>query len=183
MPLTQLDDHAALVVIDLQQGIVAQAMVPPAADIVARAAHLLAAFRAKHLPVVLVNVAGRSPSRTENKAPFAPPADWATLVPELDVQSGDILVTKHNVGAFYGTGLDRELRRRGVTQIFLCGISTSSGVEATARNAYDRGYNVVSIIDAMTETNAEAHEHAIRVQLPKISEVATTDDVLARLRR
>ena len=181
MPLTQLDEKPALIVIDLQKGIVSQAMVPPAEDIVAQAVRLLAAFRARGLPVVLVNVAGRSPSRTENKSAFAPPADWATLAPDLDVQPTDILVTKYNVGAFYGTGLDRELRRRGVTQVFLCGISTSSGVEATARNAYDRSYNVVSITDAMSETNPEAHEHAIRVQLPKISEVTSTDDVIARL--
>ena len=181
MPLTQLDAHPALVIIDLQQGIVSQAMVPPATEILARATRLAAAFRAKQLPVVLVNVAGRSPSRTENKAAFTPAADWHLLAPELDVQPTDILVTKLNVGAFYGTGLDRELRRRGVTQIFLCGISTSSGVEATARAAYDHGYNVVSITDAMTETNPEAHDHAIRIQLPKISEVTTTDDVLARL--
>lgn len=182
MPLTQLDEKPALVVIDLQKGIVSQAMVPPAAEIVARAVRLIAAFRARGLPVVLVNVAGRSPSRVENSTPFDPPADWATLVPELDVQPTDILVTKYNVGAFYGTGLDRELRRRGVTQIFLCGISTSSGVEGTARNAYDRGYNVVSVTDAMSETNPEAHEHAIRVQLPKISEITSVDEVLARLR-
>lgn len=181
MPLTQLDEKPALVVIDLQQGIVSQAMVPPAAEIVARAVRLIAAFRARGLPVVLVNVAGRSPSRVESSTPFNPPANWATLVPELDVQPTDILVTKYNVGAFYGTGLDRELRRGGVTQIFLCGISTSSGVEATARNAYDRGYNVVSVTDAMSETNPEAHEHAIRVQLPKISEITSVDEVLARL--
>lgn len=181
MPLTQLDAHPALVVIDLQKGIVSQSMVPPAGEILGRAARLAAAFRAKNLPVVLVNVAGRSPSRTENKAAFNPAGDWHVLAPELNVQPTDILVTKYNVGAFYGTGLDRELRRRGVTQVFLCGISTSSGVEATARNAYDRGYNVVSITDAMTETNPEAHEHAIRVQLPKISEVASVDEVLARL--
>ena len=181
MPLTQIDDKPALVVIDLQKGIVSQTMVPPADDIVARSVRLIAAFRARGLPVVLVNVAGRSPSRTENMNPFTPAGDWHMLVPELDVQPTDILVTKLNVGAFYGTGLDRELRRRGVTQIFLCGISTSSGVEGTARNAYDRGYNVVSITDAMTETNAEAHEHAVRVQLPKISEITSTDEVIARL--
>ena len=181
MPLTQIDDKPALVVIDLQKGIVSQAMLPPAQDIVARSVRLIAAFRARDLPVVLVNVAGRSPSRTENMSAVTPAWDWHLLVPELDVQPTDILVTKLNVGAFYGTGLDRELRRRGVTQIFLCGISTSSGVEGTARNAYDRGYNVVSITDAMTETNPEAHEHAVRVQLPKISEITSTDDVIARL--
>jgi nicotinamidase-related amidase len=181
MPLTQLDDKPALVVIDLQKGIVSQPMVPPAGEIIGRAVRLIAAFRARQLPVILVNVAGRAPGRTENTAAFAPPADWHVLIPELGVQPSDILVTKLNVGAFYGTGLDRELRRLGVTQIFLCGISTSSGVEGTARNAYDRGYNVVSITDAMTETNAEAHEHAVRVQLPKISEITSTDEVIARL--
>jgi len=74
-----------------------------------------------------------------------------------------------------------QLRRRGVTQIFLAGIATSSGVEATARAAYDHGYNVVSVSDAMTDGDAAAHEHAVTVQLKKIGEVATTDDVLALL--
>jgi nicotinamidase-related amidase len=54
------------------------------------------------------------------------------------------------VGAFIGTSLDDYLRQRGVTQIFLTGIATSNGVEATARSAYDYGYNVVIVVDTIT---------------------------------
>ena len=181
MPLTQLDPVSALVVIDLKKGVVAMNTAHQTSDILSRSARLATAFRARNLPVVLVNVAARAPGRTAMSRPFNPPTDWHLLAPELDVQTSDILVTKYNVGAFHGTGLDMHLRRRGVTQIFLTGIATSSGVESTARAAYDHGYNVVSVADAMTDGDPAAHEHAVTVQLAKVGEITTTDELLARL--
>lgn len=181
MPVSQLDPVAALVVIDLQKGVLAIDTDPPAAAVLDRSARLADAFRAKNLPVVLVNVVARAPGRTANPRNFNPPPGWEELAPELGATPADIRVTKHNVGAFHGTGLDMHLRRRGVTQIFLTGIATSSGVEATARAAYDHGYNVVSVIDAMADGDRSAHEHAVEVQLRKIGETATTDEVLALL--
>jgi len=68
------------------------------------------------------------------------PADWTEIVPQLARQPDDVIVTKHRWGAFFGTSLDAELRKRGVTQIFLAGISTTRGVESTARSAYELGY-------------------------------------------
>ncbi|NED79149.1 isochorismatase family protein, partial [Streptomyces sp. SID11233] len=106
----------------------------PSKDVIARSAGLAAAFRAKGLPVVLVNVTGGAPGR--NEAPQRgeqPPADWADLVADLDAQDSDIRVTKQTWGAFYGTDLDSQLRRRGITQVVLTGIATSIGVESTAR--------------------------------------------------
>lgn len=181
MPLTQVDARAALVIIDLQKGVLGLPTPHPTADILANAARLAAAFRDKGQTVVLVNVSGRVPGRTSNPRVFNPPPGWDELAPELGAQPSDIRVTKYNVGAFHGTGLDMQLRRRGVTQVVLCGVSTSSGVEATARAAYDHGYNVVAVSDAMTDTDLESHEHAVGKQLPKIGEVATTDEVLAKL--
>jgi nicotinamidase-related amidase len=142
---------------------------------------LAAAFRERGLPVVLVNVAGRAPGRIDRKFDFDPPADFAELIPELDRQPSDFTVTKQQVGAFYGTALEMILRRRGVTQVFLTGISTSSGVEATARSAYDHGYNVVPVVDAVTDMSAEAHNHSVESIFPKIGEVAQADEVLALL--
>jgi nicotinamidase-related amidase len=153
----------------------------PTADILARSAELAAAFRAKSLPVVLVNVAGRAPGRTSNPRVFNPPPGWDELAPELGAAATDISITKYNIGSFHGTGLDMQLRRRGVTQILLTGIATSSGVEATARAAYDHGYNVVSVTDAMTDGDPEAHDHAVNKQLIKIGETATTAELLAAL--
>ncbi len=183
MPVTQLDQNAALVVIDLQKGVLAMATQPSPATVLERSVRLAAAFRARHLTVALVNVSGRAPGRTSNPRVFTPQPGWDELAPELDTAADDIRVTKYNIGAFHGTGLDMHLRRRGVTQIFLTGIATSSGVEATARAAYDHGYNVVSVIDAMADGDPEAHRHAIEKQLIKIGETATADEVLAAVAR
>lgn len=183
MALTQIDSIAALVTIDLQKGIVGMATAHPAGEIVGRAARLARAFRARGLAVVHVNVAGRPPGRTQTSFSFSPPPDWTELVPELEVQSADEHVTKMNIGAFYGTALERILRRRGVTQIFLAGISTSHGVEATARGAYDHGYNVVTVVDAMTDRDADAHRYSVEKIFPRIGETATTEEVLARLQQ
>jgi nicotinamidase-related amidase len=183
MPLTQLDTTAALIVIDLQKGIVGLPTVHPAAEIVGRAAQLARAFRERGLPVVLVNVTGRAPGRTDAGAPkFSFPPDWTELVPELEQQPGDHLVTKRRVGAFIGTSLDDYLRQCGVTQVFVTGVATSAGVEATARSAYDYGYNVVLVTDAMTDRDADAHRHSIEKIFPRLGETDTTENVLRRLR-
>ncbi len=109
--------------------------------------------------------------------------DWTELVPELEQQPGDLLVTKQRVGAFIGTSLDDSLRQRGVTQIFLTGVATGSGVESTARSAYDFGYNVVFVADAMTDRDADTHRHCVEKAFPRLGETATTDDVLKMLSR
>jgi nicotinamidase-related amidase len=183
MPLTQIDNVAALIVIDMQKGIVALPTVHPVSEITERVARLARAFREHGLPVVLVNVAGGAPGRVDAKYNFSPPADWTELVPELEKQPGDYLVTKLQIGAFYGTALDQILRRSGATQVFLTGVATSMGVEATARNAYDHGYNVGLIADAMTDLNPDAHRHSVETVFPRIGETATTNDVLTLLKR
>jgi len=182
MPLTKFDTTAALVVIDLQKGIVSLPTVHPVGEIVGRAAQLASAFRERGLPVVLVNVTGRAPGRTDAGVPkFSLPADWSELVPELQQHAGDYTVSKQRWGAFIGTSLDDYLRQRGVTQIFLTGVATSAGVESMARSAYDHGYNVVLITDAMTDRSEEAHRHCVEKIFPRLGETDTTDNVLKLL--
>jgi nicotinamidase-related amidase len=182
MPLTKLDTTAALVVIDLQKGIVSLPTVHPPSEIIGRTSHLARAFRERGLPVVLVNATGRAPGRTDAGAPkFSFPADWTELVPELQQHADDYIVSKQRWGAFIGTSLDEYLRQRGVTQIFLTGIATSVGVESTARSAYDHGYNVVLVVDAMTDRSEEAHRHSIEKIFPRLGETDATDNVLKLL--
>jgi len=182
MPLTTLDAHAGLIVIDLQKGVVGLPTVHPTAEIVDRAAQLARAFRKRGLPVVLVNATGRAPGRTDAGSPkFSLPADWSELVPELEQHPDDHIVSKQRVGAFIGTSLDDYLRQRGVTQVFIAGISTSVGVEATARSAYDYGYNVVLVVDAMTDRDADAHRLSVEKVFPRLGETETTNNVLKRL--
>lgn len=183
MPLTKLDTTAALIVIDLQKGIVGLPTVHPTAEIVDRSARLARAFRERDLPVVLVNVTAPAPGRTDYVRPkFSFPDDWTELVPELEQHPDDYIVSKQRVGAFIGTALDDILRRRGVTQVFLTGVATSVGVEATARSAYDYGYNVVLVVDAMTDRDADAHRYSVEKTFPKLGETDTTDNVLKQLK-
>ncbi len=82
----------------------------------------------------------------------------------------------------HGTELDVELRRRKVTGIVLAGISTSIGVESTARAANERGYELTIVTDAITDTDEGAHLNSLRAIFPQIAELATTEEVLTALR-
>jgi nicotinamidase-related amidase len=182
VPLTQLDDRTALIVIDLQKGIVSLPTAHPAGEIVERATQLARVFRERGLPVILVHVTGRAPGRTDAGMPQRSfQSDWAELLPELGQQPGDYIVTKQRPGAFLGTPLDHYLRQRGVTQIVLAGISTSIGVESTARSAYDLGYNVMFVVDAMTDRDADNHRHCVEKIFPRFGESGKADDVLKLL--
>jgi nicotinamidase-related amidase len=182
MPITKLDPNAALVLIDLQKGVVGLPTVHPTSEIVARAAQLAQAFRKRGLTVVLVNVTAMAPGRTEAGRPkFSFPEGWTELVPELEAHPDDYLVSKQRVGAFHGTSLDSSLREHGVTQVVLAGISTSSGVEATARSAYDLGYHVALVVDAMTDMDADMHRHSVERIFPKLGKTDTTGNVLKLL--
>lgn len=185
MPVTQLDPRTALVVIDLQAGIVAMEGLAPntADDVIARSVELIDAFRARDLPVVLVNVNAQPPGRTEIPPRFTGeiPEEWARLIPELNAQPGDILVTKRSRGALATTDLEQQLRDRGVTQIVLTGISTSAGVESTAREAHERGFNVTLAADATTDSSADAYAYSLANTYPKIAETGTTAEILALL--
>lgn len=184
MPVTKLDPNSVLVLIDLQKGVVGLPTVHPADDIIVRAAQLARAFRERGLPVVLVNVTAMAPGRTEAGRPkFAFPDGWTELVPELEKHPSDYLVSKQRVGAFHGTALDSYLRERGVTQVVLAGISTSSGVEATARSAYDLGYHVTLVLDAMTDMDADMHRHSVEKVFPKLGETDTAGNVLKLLKQ
>lgn len=188
MALTTLDPKTALVVIDLQNAVVALPGTPlSTAEVVARSVELANAFRAKQLPVVLVRVettpAGSLPGRTESprRAGGSMPADGAQIVDELAGHPEDIVVVKRNWGAFYGTDLDLHLRRRGITQLVFTGVATSIGVESSARAAYEHGYNVTLATDAMTDLNEAAHKNSLEWIFPRLGESAPTAEVLALL--
>jgi nicotinamidase-related amidase len=184
MAVSTLDPKTALIVVDLQKGIAAMAAAVGGGAVIANAARLAEAFRRRDLPVVLVNVVAGTPHRTEQTHAMPPlPPDWAEIVPELNDQPSDHRVTKHSWGAFTGTGLEEWLKARGVTEVLVAGISTSIGVETTARQAFEAGFNVAFAVDAMIDSNPEAHAGSIARIFPRLGETGTTDAVLERLAR
>ena len=175
----------ALVLIDLQEGIVAMDPAPhPAAAVVAGAKDLAARFRDAGAPVALVHVGfrddGERPPRHVDKPMAIPPGgtppEWMALVDGLR-QAGDIVVLKHHWGAFTGTDLDLQLRRRGVKTIVLAGISTNMGVESTARSAWELSYDLVIVEDLCSARSAELHAFAVENIFPQLSRVVVAEDV------
>ncbi|PNG24215.1 isochorismatase family protein [Methylocella silvestris] len=179
MALTTLDPDTALIIVDLQKGIVDLPAIHPIGDIIARARALADAFRERGLPVVLVNVAGGAPGRTEQpRQTGSRPEGWTDLIPELNQQPGDIVATKRTWGAFASTGLEGLLKARGVTQVVIAGVATGTGVEATARQAYEQGFNVTLATDAMTDMRPEAHHYSVRNVFPRLGETGTSQEII-----
>jgi nicotinamidase-related amidase len=179
----------ALIVIDLQRGIVTRDTAPhSASEVVERCAKLADAFREQNALVVLVHVAftddrERLKPEADSAQPAAPmPADWSDIVPEIGPRPGDIVITKRQWGAFYGTALDLQLRRRGIRTLVYGGIATNFGVESTARDAYERGFEQVFAEDAMSGMTGGAHQFAVTTIFPRMGRVRSTDDVLAAIR-
>ena len=179
MAISTLDPRTALLVIDLQKGIVSLPTAHPVAEVLKRASALAYAFRRHALPVVLVNVAGGAPGRAEQARNRAErPAGGAELAPELNRQPQDHTVTKRTWGAFTATDLNEYLKNLGITQVVIAGVATSIGVESTARQAYELGFNVTLAIDAMTDMNADAHLNSVTRIFPRLGETATTQEII-----
>ena len=180
--------RTAVIVIDLQKGIVGRNNVPYSSSaVVANTARLLASARQAGALIVLVHVGGASdgadrlhPEADQPMPRSAPlPPDWSELIPELNRQETDLVIFKRQWGAFYGTDLDLQLRRRKMTTLVLCGISTELGVESTARDAFERCYELILVADAMTGQSAESHTDAIQRIFPRIGRVRNTEQVIA----
>jgi nicotinamidase-related amidase len=184
MAISPLDSNTALVIIDLQRGILSYPTVHAIDDVVRHAGELAAAFRRHHLPVVLVNVDGGAPGRTQEPSNAAArPADWLEFLAALNRQPHDHIVTKRTWGAFSHTDLEAHLKDLGVTQIVLAGVATSFGVESTARQAHELGFHVALAVDAMTDLSLDAHNHSVTRIFPRLGENATTHEILELLRK
>ena len=179
MTVTLIDPNTALLVIDLQQGIVSLPTARPIVEVVKHTSALADTFRRHNLPVVLVNVDAGAPGRTEQAPRVSTfPAGWTDLIAELNRQPGDHLVTKRTWGAFTNTDLEAYLKSRGVTQVVIAGVATSAGVESTARHAHELGFNVVLAVDAMTDMNPDAHNNSVARIFPRLGETGTTREII-----
>jgi nicotinamidase-related amidase len=189
-PLNINKTKTAIVVIDLQKGITSRETQSYSAKIVIEnTTKLLKVFRKNKMSVFLVRVA-TSPDQKDRLNVITDtvwsgggkmPADWSELVPELEKEDSDFVITKKQWGAFYGTELDLQLRRRKIDTIILCGIATCMGVESTARFANEYGYNQIFAEDAMSSMSKEEHEHTVKKIFPRIGLVRKTEEILKAL--
>ncbi|HXM26481.1 MAG TPA: hydrolase [Chthoniobacterales bacterium] len=178
----------ALVLIDLQKGITSFQVEPHPTEVVLENASLLAnEFRGLNAPVFLIRAAFPSGPLalnlvTDAKAPLPAnePEGWSE--PAVKPQENDVLILKRQWGAFYGTELDLQLRRRHVDTIVIGGIATNFGVESTARSAYELGYQLLLVEDAMASFSKTQHDFATQNIFPRLGRVRTTVEIVRALR-
>ena len=188
LSLTLNPKTTALVLIDLQNAIVSRQLAPHSSkDVVARAAKIASAVRESGGMVAYVHVLiGETlslPSDKPTQRPSEPPSASASeLAPEAGFQTGDVLITKRQWGAFYGTNLEQQLRRRGIRTIIMAGIATNMGVESTARAAHDHGYELVFAEDAMSSMSAEFHQFPVQNIFPIMGRVRSSAEVIEALK-
>lgn len=181
MPVTILDPNCALIVIDLQKGLVGALPAAIWNGVVERSHALVTAFRSGKRPIVIVTADGSPPGRTERNRHFDVPPGFADPLDEFEPRSGDIVVLKQSWGAFTHTGLEARLKALRVTNVVIVGVATSIGVEATARQAYETGFNVTLATDAMADLSADTHDHSIASIFPRLGETGLADDIIALL--
>jgi nicotinamidase-related amidase len=183
----QLDPQkTALVLIDLQNAIVGMNTAPhTAAQVVENSRKLAEAFRAHDAPVVYVRVDLNDFMKLPVDQPFnmgdTPPPVASEIATSAGFQAGDILITKRHWGAFAGTGLEHQLKARGVDTVVLTGISTNAGVESTARQGTGLGFAFVVVEDACAGQDVEQHRFAFEKTFPRLTRVRSTDEVIAAL--
>ena len=203
MPVTKVDDKAALIIFDQQNYNRALSVdyVIPLPEVIDRTVKLAAAFRRRGWLVVNVKVPndygitlmnqGTQPGGRVERGYVRPAgnaadwlgANWHDFVPELEPHPEDLVIVKPFWDSFIGTTLDYDLRQQGVTQVFVTGLMAHVGVESTARSACNYGYNTVTVIDAMTDFDKDAYTNSVEKVFPRISERATTDEVLELIQR
>lgn len=184
--ITALDSGTALVLIDLQEGILNFPLLHPAETVLANAAKLVAAFRKANLPIVIVNVdPSDSPMRDTRKDAAQRmtdiPKEWLAISKAIITQPDDIFITKKSWNAFSNPDLHEALQQRNITGIVLAGISTSVGVEGTARAAAEKGYNISFATDATTDTQEASFNHSVHAIFPRLGEVGLTQDILDKM--
>jgi nicotinamidase-related amidase len=179
MPLNPLDSTAALIVVDLQVGTTSAPTAHPADLVIANVLELVASFRAAGRPIVVGSVDGTPAGKTVYGGGVREfPAPFADLVPGVE---GDIVAPRRTWSVFAGTEVHERLAEKAVTQVVIVGLATSFGVESTARAAYDLGYSVVIVTDAITDRSLESHDNSIARVFPALGEIATTTEVLESL--
>jgi nicotinamidase-related amidase len=182
-----LPKSTALVLIDLQKGITSFSVEPrSSAEVIENATNLAKRFRDLATQVFLVRVAfpsGEAALKLITDAqpplPASEPEGWLEFA--IEPQPQDVLILKRHWGAFYGTELDLQLRRRHIDTVVLGGIATNFGVESTARNAYEFGYHLVFAEDAMGAFTRVNHEFAIQNIFPRLGRVRSTQEILQAL--
>ncbi|TVY11357.1 cysteine hydrolase family protein [Paenibacillus cremeus] len=178
-------EHTALLVMDMQNGIVSRFQHNQ--EVLQAVRRSVEAARRHSIQVIFVRVAfseGYPEVSPRNKTFSAirqmggmTVLDEATQIHEsFQPKDGEPVVTKHRVSAFSGSTLEIILRSKQIDTLILTGISTSGVVLSTLREAADKDYAIRVLSDACGDPDPEVHRVLTEKVFPRQAEVSTVDD-------
>ena len=174
-------DRSALLVLDVQPGIIERT--PDPAAYLARVSEAVHAARDRAVLVIHV-IVGFRPGMPEvsvrNQAFSAAkqqrPAFLSDPRPAITPEGSDVVVTKRRVSAFTGSDLEVVLRAGDIDHVVLCGIATSGVVLSTLREAADKDYRCTVLADLCADMDAEVHAVLMGKVFPRQASVITAAD-------
>lgn len=171
----------ALLVIDLQQGIVELPAQEASQTVIENSRLLGQMFSKKGWPVFIVNVAGRPTGMTQNNQNSSQSSNWGEIIFCLRDNPNYHYITKYSWGAFHNTALHQRLSELNTSDVYITGIASSMGVDSSARQAFDLNYNVVIVKDAIADVSSVCHSHVCEHIFPKIALLQSTQQVIDSL--
>ena len=185
MPLRLAGRSCAFIMIDLQVSNEHLPFQPHSfADVVRNANVVAAAVRSSgglvvHTHVLLAEMLNLPADKPLPSTPASP--DGAEFAAEAGPTHGDVVVTKRQWGAFYATDLDLQLRRRKIETLLIGGVATELGVESTIRAAYDQGYALVFVEDAISGAARDSSDFFMTKLFPQMGRVRSSVQVASAL--
>ncbi len=190
--------HSALVLQEVQNGVVGSPSVLPAlaeaaaaVGLVGNCARLARAARDAGIPVFHCTAETRPDGRGANRnarlfrgvqksaVSLAPGSTGVQVPAEIGVQPTDVVLARyHGIGPMTGTQLDPMLRNLGVTTIVGVGVSVNIGMTNLAFDAVNRGYQIVLASDAIAGVPPEYARAMVDNSLALVATIATTDEIL-----
>ncbi len=194
--------NTALLVMDMENDIVHEegafkdfgiATMVKQNNVLGKVSSLLDSTRAAGVQVIYISVKFRPgyPERPQNGGLWQAMVQtnalvegtWgATIHSDVAPKDGEPVVTKRGVSAFYNSDLASILDNGGINTLLLAGVATNFVVESTAREASDRGYNVILVGDCCTSVSQEAHDIALNTALPFLATIADSAEVVDALK-
>ncbi|WP_245811032.1 isochorismatase family protein [Rhodococcoides corynebacterioides] len=180
--------RAAVLVIDVVQAYLVDSspMRAPVDDAVAAAARLVEAARARDVPVVFTRVSygkgGVDGGLFTRKIPSLSVFEEGSALAEFPAEPaplpGEVVVTKQYASAFFGTSLAATLTADGVDTLYLCGLTTSGCVRASATDALQHGFRPRVVADACGDRAGGMHEANLLDLRAKYADVITLEEAV-----
>ncbi|HCI81381.1 MAG TPA: isochorismatase [Ktedonobacter sp.] len=182
--------HTALLIMDMQEGIVSR--FPQASSVLAPTHKAIDAAHTASIPVIYVVVTFRpgypeissrnkSFSATRQQLSSSTPMFSSEVHPAIAPLPTDIIVTKRRVSAFTGSDLEVVLRAQDISHLVLCGIATSGVVLSTLREAADKDYQLTVLSDCCFDSDEEVQRVLLTKVFPRQADVVQSETWIKKL--